>query len=82
MLLLKSKTKNIKLYLIEKNYSQNFLKAFNLKRALAFSIIKNEANEQLYCDLIEKLKLFENNSLEIIYDNENIIKEYIVDQTK
>ena len=49
---------------------------------IKFSIIKNNVNDQVFSQLIENLKDFQCENLELIYNNDSLVREYILQKEK
>ena len=49
---------------------------------ITFSIIKNNVNDQVFSQLIENLKDFQCENLELIYNNDSLVREYILQKEK
>ena len=76
MLIIKCKDRlNTKIYLIDKTFKNQFTSIFKVKKLLSFCIINNEANTQVFNDIIEKFAKFEQNKYELIYDSSAVVKE-------
>jgi hypothetical protein len=76
MIILKTREKpNIKLYILDKNFKSEFVKIFKVKKLLAFTIVQNEANSQLFKEIIEKFVSFEQNKCSLLYDSTSVVKE-------
>jgi hypothetical protein len=76
MLIIKCKDReNTKLYLVDKSFKSKFSSIFQVKKLLAFCVIENEANSQVFREIIQKYSNFEQNKSELIYDTEAVVKE-------
>lgn len=76
MLIIKAKAReNTKIYLIDKTFKNYFTSIFKIRRLLAYCMIKNDANSQVFTEIIEKYKNFEQNELELIFDSSAVVKE-------
>lgn len=48
---------------------------FKIKNLICFSIIRNEANNNVFTEIIEKLANYEQQKCQMVYDCEKVIKE-------
>lgn len=79
MLTLKVNSKtNVNLFLIDEDFKPFFVDLLKKKRMLAFSLIKNSANEQVFSEILDKLKSFTQTS-KFILNKEDLIKEVITE---
>ncbi len=76
MMIIKCKDReNTKLYLIDKSFKSKFCSIFQVKKLIAFCVIENDANSQVFKEIIQKYSNFEQNTSELIYDTEAVVKE-------
>ena len=76
MLIIKCKAReNTKIYLIDKTFKNYFTSNLKVKKLLAYCMIKNEANNQVFTEIVEKYKNYEQNNLELVFDSSTVVKE-------
>jgi hypothetical protein len=49
---------------------------------ISFAIVKNNVNEQVFNQLIERLGENTNEKLELIYNSDSLVREYILQKEK
>jgi hypothetical protein len=61
-------------------FRKELLALFKLKKLTCFTIIKNEANTQVISEIIDKFGNFESEKAKLIYDKNNIMKEFTLEK--
>lgn len=73
--LLVLKATKARIYFLDYSFLSDFLEIFKIRRLLSFSIVNNDSVNQVYSDIIDKLKPFEVNSesLKKLFDKDKIM---------
>ena len=73
--LLVLKATKARIYFLDYSFLSDFLEIFKIRRLLSFSIVNNESVNQVYNDIIDKLKPFEvtSGSLKKLFDKDKIM---------
>jgi hypothetical protein len=78
---------NTKLYILDNgfkyvyyNIRKDLLNIFKIKKLTCFTITKNESNSQVINEIMEKFSNFESEKVKLLYDENNIIKEFTLEK--